>query len=656
MHVAVDAPVYTTLAYLTAKPLPVGTVVKVPLKNRHITGVVLAERYPAPAPNPRFLKPIDHALVPHGALSETLIQWGLRLARYYQHPIGTMLCHMAPSFLTKRKLDPPKPTPQIPRDPQDARDLTPEQDAALIQLRDHLDQFGVWLLEGVTGSGKTEVYAHVIAQALTQGRSAIVLVPEIALVDQMSHMLKQSLGIAPVVLHSRLKPTERRAQWWRAQHPQQCIVGARSALFAPIEDLGVIIVDEEHDENHYHASMPHFSARDAATMLGQQRDCMVLLGSATPSLESMRNVSLKRYQHQQMTSRVHNDVATRMQVITSKAYPNPVSSRCVELLKDRLTRLGGKALVIRNRRGFATCILCPACHTAASCTRCDFSLTWHRSGFARCHLCGHKPDSQMTCHACHQPLSHPDSHEPLMLLGSGTQRVEEQLQDAFEGSIPVIRIDGDQANIQQSLQSLNDADCAIGVGTRLLSHGHDFHDVHTVLAVGCDAAIASAEPRDLERFGQLIEQLAGRAGRRGGDALCVLQTTLPDHPAIQTLVTQRYAGMARWLLDSHKRMHLPPFQHVGLVRAEALSAERAEQFLVEVRQVAEKTKASGVVVYPVVPAAIRRIAQRHRFVLRLTGTDRVGLSSTLFALLRYGLDRRQSVVRWWLEVDPQDLY
>ena len=516
-----------------------------------------------------------------------------------------------------------------------------------------LDAFGAWLLDGVTGSGKTEVYLHLARRVLAQGRSVLLLVPEIALTPQLVSRFK-GLGVPMALLHSARADGEREHDWLRAARGEaRLVVGTRSAVLAPIPELGLVLVDEEHDPSYKQQEGIRYSARDLALVRGRRAGCPVVLGSATPSLESLHNVARGRYRRLVLKERAGGARPPTLHLldVRGQRLTGGLSPRLIEGIEFCLAE-GQQALLFLNRRGYAPVLSCYHCGWLSDCPRCDARQTYHRYWSKLiCHHCGSERPAPATCPACGSTELHP--------LGRGTEQLEQVLKARFP-QYPLVRIDRDTTSRKGSLERLLDqvrrGEPGLLVGTQMLAKGHHFPKVSLVAMVDLDAGLFSADFRAAERMAQLVVQVAGRAGRGEHPGLVLLQTRYPDHPLLQTLVNQGYGAFAQAALAERREAELPPFSHQVLVRASAGRMEAAMIFLRLAQALAQPVTPRPELLGPV-PAPMPRRAGRYRAQLLLQARDR--------RLLHRFLDRwipqvaslpEARRVRWSLEVDPLDLY
>jgi primosomal protein N' (replication factor Y) len=531
--------------------------------------------------------------------------------------------------------------------------LGSEQAVAVAAVAGAFGRFQPFLLDGVTGSGKTEVYLALIAQALAAGRQSLLLVPEIGLAPQTVRRLRERLGVPVEVIHSNLAEGERARAWLRARSGEaRVVLGTRSAVFTPLPQAGLIVVDEEHDGAYKQQEGFRYHARDLALVRGRTLGVPVLLGSATPSLETLANVEAGRYRELHLRARPAAAQPPQVQIIDMRAQrlDHGLSPALVAAVADTVGR-GEQALVFKNRRGYAPVLLCHACGWHAECPRCERPLTLHaRRRVLVCHHCDHHAAAPPACPACGAPDLKPQ--------GQGTERLEEALAAHFP-NVPVLRIDRETTRrrdaFEQLLGGLGDGQPAILVGTQMLAKGHDLPNLTLVAIVGVDEGLLSVDFRAGERLAQLVVQVAGRAGRARKPGRVLLQTHHPDHPLLRGLLAHGYAAAARGLLAERRQAMLPPYSHQALLRVEAHQHAAVDAFLAEAHAALPADPALRVAGPMPAPMPLR--AGRHRGQLLLEADARGPLHAVL-RLWQQALAGLPSArrVRWSLDVDPIDLY
>ena len=532
--------------------------------------------------------------------------------------------------------------------------LNAEQQAAVDTLQT-AHSFAPILLDGVTGSGKTEVYLHAIADCLARGKQALVLVPEIGLTPQTLSRFRERLGVPVHALHSGLNDTER-ARSWAAfiRGEARVAVGTRSAIFTPMPNAGLIIIDEEHDGSYKQQDGMRYHARDFALVRGKALDIPVLLGSATPSLESLHNAHSGRYTHLRLSQRAGDakPPSVRVTDIRKRQVSAGLSADTMAAIASTLQD-GGQVLVFKNRRGYAPVLLCHDCGWSAQCRRCDSPMTVHAGGRRlQCHHCGYRQAVPPACPDCGGLALQPQ--------GIGTERLEETLLERFPES-PVLRVDRSTTQRRDAvaglLEKLGDRP-GILVGTQILAKGHDLPHLTLVVVVGVDEGLFSADFRAGEKLAQQLIQVAGRAGRAQRPGEVRLQTHHPDHPLLNTLIQGGYHAFAENELEQRQAAGFPPFAHLALLRAEAKHVEAAEAFLRIAKSLCSaEMQNTDMEIQGPLPAPMQRRAGMHRMQLLLSSITRRNLHALLDSVLPrlYDLPEARRV-RWSLDVDPLDLY
>jgi primosomal protein N' (replication factor Y) len=527
--------------------------------------------------------------------------------------------------------------------------LTEAQAAAVAAIAATLGRFEVHLLHGVTGSGKTEVYLQVIARALAMGGQALLLVPEINLTPQLEARVSERFGGDRVVsLHSNLSEGDRLERWTRASRGDAAVVlGTRLAVFTPMPHLALVVVDEEHDLSYKQQEGLRYHARDLAVTRASQRAVTIVLGSATPSLETWRHAGEQRY-HLHLLRQRPNAVQPDLRLVDTREGlgADGLSVSLVAAIEQTLGR-GEQALLFLNRRGFAPTLFCHACGWVAPCPRCSARLTVHLSaGRLRCHHCGHEERVVPACPGC--------GNQDLLPMGQGTQRLEVTLSARFPGA-RIARVDRDSTRGKGAFarlrQKVQEREIDLLVGTQMLAKGHDFPRLTLVGVLDADAALFAADFRAEERLFALLLQVAGRAGRGELPGAVLVQTALPGHPLYTALLAQDFEHFAAAQLEQRRALGFPPWTHQAVLRAEAVDRAPVFEFL-EVAAREARPLAGPVTVYDPVPSAMARLAGRWRGQVLLQSAQR----SDLQRLLQHWLPGlRSRRVRWSIDVDPVDV-
>lgn len=672
-RVAVPTPLRRSFDYLLPYDLLIdnpelkpGIRLLVPFGNRELTAVLL-ELDSNSTLDINKLKPVIRILDKEPLIPAHLLDLWLWAAKYYQHPIGDALQTLmpaglrgtAPAQLKHRAMDKNKPKPdhQYPAEQQQL--LNTAQKTACDQITTALGGYKGFLLDGITGSGKTEVYLQAIAQTRAVGKQALVLVPEISLTPQTLARFQQRFDEPIAVLHSGLTPRQRLNAWLSASSGQAgIIIGTRSAVFTPMAAPGLIIVDEEHDSSFKQQDGFRYSARDLAVMRASAEQIPIVLGSATPSLESLQNAMTGRYTRLQLTERAGAANKPAFVLIDTHAQhmEQGFSGKLLEHITKHL-RDGNQVLVFINRRGFAPVLQCGDCGWTAECKFCDARLTIHKSPpHLCCHHCERRHPIFRHCPDCGGKSMHP--------VGVGTERSETFLQQCFP-TTDVIRIDRDVTRKKDELERLLGkvqlGEPCILVGTQMLAKGHHFPKVTLVAVLEADTGLFSADFRGQEFMAQLLTQVAGRAGRAEQPGEVLIQTQHATHQSLQTLINKGYHALAEQLIQERQNTHMPPFTHLACIRAEAINSQAPLDFLMKTRALTEQLcdtlhLQTRIMINGPLPAPMEKRANRFRQQLLVRAHHRQDLQLLLgkLCLQLEGLPSQRHV-RWSIDVDPQDM-
>ncbi|TBW55873.1 primosomal protein N' [Marinobacter halodurans] len=547
-----------------------------------------------------------------------------------------------------RETEAPDRVGTAPADIDTLPELTPAQRQAFEQLPDPGEGFTATLLYGITGSGKTELYLHYIKQALADDQQALVLVPEINLTPQTVRRFTRYFGERIAVWHSALNDGERLQTWLRIRHGEPVIViGTRSAVTLPFARLGTVIVDEEHDTSFKQGEGFRYSGRDLAVYRAHLNQCPVILGSATPSIESWQNATSGKYRLVKLEERAGKarPPAMRLLDIRSRPLEGGLSPRALQAVRERIERRE-QVLVFVNRRGFAPVMMCFDCGHTSECPRCDSRLTYHRRDRAlRCHHCDFQMAVPLTCPNCDS-----EAYKP---IGQGTERTEDVLQSTFPDT-PVIRVDRDstrnRGSIDRILERVNTGEPCILVGTQMLAKGHDFPNVSLVVVVNADGGLFSVDFRAPEQLVQTLLQVSGRAGRGVIPGTVLIQTCHSEHPLLNQLCNGNYPALADHILAEREALSLPPYRAMALLRAEAATMEESLALLDAAKA---QIRDARIETWGPLPAVIARRADRHRAQLVFLCDRRGPLQATLANLCHFlENEKKPATLKWQVDIDP----
>jgi len=659
LRIALPTPLHRLFDYLPPqsldlKELVIGARIRVPFQSRTLIGILIEIAAISSIPEKKLKRALEvldtNTIFPSDIYQ--LAQWA---AEYYHYPVGEVLLGALPSALRKGDVLPPSVThtnTALTSAPgSDAPlPLNAAQQNAIDAIRMALNQFQAFLLYGVTGSGKTEVYLRTIETVLSNGKQVLVLVPEISLTPQTITRFRARFQAPILILHSGISEKERMKAWIAARNGDVSIViGTRSAIFTPFSALGLIIVDEEHDASFKQQDRFRYHARDLAVMRASINHLPIVLGSATPSLESLLNVQRKRYTCLSLPERAGGATLPRYHMLDLRRTSSEtgLSPALINAMRDHLEQ-DNQVMLFLNRRGFAPVLYCCQCAWVAGCKRCDVRMVYHHQPLRlQCHHCDARKAIPEKCEQC--------GAAPLQPIGLGTQRLEQTLEKYFP-DIPILRIDRDTTRrrgaMNEMFEHIHTHSKAILLGTQMLAKGHHFPRVTLVGIVDADSGLFSIDFRAAEQMGQLLLQVAGRAGRAEKPGTVVLQTRHPEHPLLHTLIHDGYSAFSTSLLLERESANLPPFSHLAVFCAEAYDAQVAKQFLETIKQLHTANTHSVMTLGPV-PALIARRKGLHCQRLLLKATQRGALQQCLKNILQKleALPGRLPV-KWTLDIDP----
>ncbi|HLB57472.1 MAG: hypothetical protein A3C55_06795 [Gammaproteobacteria bacterium RIFCSPHIGHO2_02_FULL_42_13] len=660
LSIALNKHVYTAFDYQldSNETILPGMRVTVPFRNKTSVGIILEEKQSTSIALHK-LKKIISIVDSEPLLTPELLTLCLWAADYYHYPIGEVLFHALPIKLrrqptkTRKKKDAAQTQTTLTKKIK----LNATQANAVQAITTAFDHFQCFLLHGVTGSGKTEVYLQTIEQLLKQDKQALILVPEIALTPQMIERFNSRFEQRIATIHSGLNPTERLDAWQKAKSDEaKIIIGTRSAIFTPFKKLGLIIIDEEHDSSFKQQDGFRYSARDLAITRAYFENIPIMLGSATPSLETLKNAKENKYVTLSLPERVGNAIHPSYHLIDTRGQylENGLSRTLIDRISMHLQQ-GNQVLIFLNRRGFSPILQCHACGFIATCERCEASMTFHQTKtktYLQCHHCETKLQIMPQCPHCNATELTP--------IGAGTERLETALQQHFP-AIPIVRIDRDSTERKESLndmlEQIQQGHRQILVGTQILAKGHHFPNVTLVGVINADNGFFSNDFRATEKLGQLLTQVAGRAGRAEKPGEVYIQTHHPEHPLLKTLIETNYNDFAQSLLIERVESNLPPYSYFALVHAKSFDMKKPELFLKKLKQLAmpfvsEQIKIQGPVLSP-----ITKRQGYYRAQLLLQSNHRSALHQTLTKLIeQINQMKSANTVKWALDIDPVEIY
>ena len=536
----------------------------------------------------------------------------------------------------------------------DAISLNDEQQQAVDTVWKDDQKFSPFLLQGITGSGKTEVYIHLAKKVLAENKQVLILIPEIGLTEQFVQRFKQKLSAHIVVLNSSISDKERTQAWLLANEGlAQIVIGTRSAVFTPLPNLGLIIIDEEHDSSYKQQDSLRYHARTFALVRAKKQQIPIVLGSATPSIETLHHSQKQRYQILKLSKRATGANLPKIRLINSNGpkAADALSSELFKAIKAEITA-NNQVLLFINRRGYAPVLMCHQCSWQANCQHCDAKMIVHQHRYQlRCHHCGAVQNLLTQCPSC--------SSADLTTYGAGTQQIEQKLQGYFPEA-RILRIDKDSTQrvgaFEKIVNEIQQGGAKILVGTQMLAKGHDFHDVTLVGVLDADQGLFSADFRATESLAQLITQVTGRAGRGKKPGTVYIQTSQVDHPFWKNMIEHDYDSAAKKLLQERSDLEMPPYGSLCVIRSRAKEQEISMQFLMDVAEILRQTEQQDVLILGPVPAIMEKRAGYFRSQLLLTSKNR----KRLHQLLDHHIDQISALkqirkLKWSIDIDPIDL-
>ena len=677
LRIAISVPLRQLFDYLPpieppALTLEPGMRVLVPFGRRQTVGIIVEVSDHTDHPLEKLKKIVlcldQEPLFPKTILS--LIQWA---SRYYQGALGEVFETAIPKKLrqvpknfspqeirhntekkTPQKSKTKSITPPLSTVSSDLK-LNSAQEKAINSITQHFGQFKTFVLDGVTGSGKTEVYLRVVAKALQAGKQALLLVPEIGLTPQLLSRFQERFSVPIAALNSSLTDKQRALAFENARTGlAPIVIGTRLAAFVPLKNPGVLIIDEEHDASFKQQEGFRYHARDLLILRGSLEHCPVVLGSATASLETLHNIQMGRFYRLSLPHRAGNAIFPTLQILDVR-HKKCIEGLSSELIAAMQKQLAHKAqvLLFLNRRGYAPVLMCFTCDWVATCKNCDAKMTLHqRSETLQCHHCDLTISVYTACPCCKTKNPKP--------VGIGTERLEAALQAHFPTE-SIVRIDRDttrkKGELKKAIDLIHSGEANILIGTQMIAKGHHFPNVTLVGILDIDHALFSTDFRSIEKMGQLITQVAGRSGRAERPGHVILQTCHPEHPLLKQLLEKGYSEFSNSLLTERKMTNLPPYSYQVLIRAEAVLLEKAIAFLSFVKKEALLKSVPTLTIAGPISAPMERRLGKHRAQLLFQSPER----STLQRLLQRLVPKIESnmivnTVKWSLDVDPIDMY
>ncbi len=659
LQVAIPSPLWKTFDYLPLHDQPLalrpGIRLRVPFGRREVIGFLMRTVSQSTIPVER-LKRVLAVLDVEPLIPKLLLQFYQFSSTYYHYPLGATIAVAVPALLRKGRAEIPTLVSALKQvkdsDEKDPRPLlNQDQQYAVDQVTGHFN-FKTFVLWGITGSGKTEVYLRCVEQVMARRQQVLLLIPEIGLTSQILRRFQARFSVPIVIMNSRVSDKKRMQAWLMSKQGEAAIIiGTRSAIFMPFAHLGMIIVDEEHDMSFKQQSGLRYSARDLAVFRGNLDNIPVVLGSATPSLETLYNVERERYQVLNLPTRAGVAALPTIDILDlrEQTLASGMSEALMEAIEAEL-KAGGQVLLFLNRRGYAPTLLCHGCGFILYCDDCDARLILHdHIQRLRCHHCGIQRKIPACCSKC--------GYTTLIPLGVGTEQLEATLMDRFP-DYQVDRIDRDSTHRQNSMdvkiERILSHKTHIVVGTQMIAKGHHFPDLSLVAILDADSGLYGSDFRSIERMGQLLQQVAGRAGRALKPGRVLIQTHYPTHPLWQRLMHAGYAEFAHELLQERKMAGWPPFSHLALIYARSMKQNKSHDFLMQVKDFIVSQNHADVELLGPIPAMLKRKAKYYRDQLLLQASHRDHLHYLLDRLTDFLSTQPSPSIRWGIDVDPQD--
>lgn len=651
--IAVGLPLRQCFTYKSKDIIKKGERVVVPFGNKSIIGIVVKK-----VSKPKSLKGLKEIIEitdDHIAFDKSEFKTILWASDYYHHPIGEVFFSFLPTLLRKKNDKTVKATGEIAKYELNEKDknfkLTKEQSTNLNKLN-KINRFDPSLIYGVTGSGKTEIYLQLAEKLIQKNKSVLVLVPEINLIPQLEKRFKNRFSGDIGVYHSRQTSNQRLKVWLRSKFGEiKIVIGTRSSVLIPLKDLGAIIVDEEHDQSYKQADGFKFSGRDIAIKRSQIEDIPIFLGSATPSLQTLKLVKEKKYKKYDLLRRVDGKKPPKLIPldISESSMLGGIAAQTMDIINSVIKR-GEQVLIFINRRGFAPLYECDNCGWVAKCSSCESNLVFHKS------------KNRLICHRCESVYrvndSCPDcSSNEINILGTGTERVEEILKSTFK-KVPIIRMDYDSTRLKGSIDAIYEeaekSKQAILVGTQMLSKGHDFPKVTLCVILNADGGLLSPDINSVEKISQQLIQVSGRAGRNNNLAKVIIQTRYPNDENLKKIKTGDYQIVAERCLKTNKALDIPPYSNISILRAISPNPQISIKFLDKAHKILKNKKNVDVIgPFPSIPFKVKGNTRNHLVIKSNTKTYLNRVLKFLTKEIENWPETKK--VKWSYDIDPYDM-
>ncbi len=649
ISVALDVPINKLFDYYCDnQKAKVGARVKVPFGRSTRIGIILEIDHIDNKKSEYKLKDIYQLLDTEPILSSEQLKTSKWAALYYQYPIGQVLFSVISPVHRKDKA-----VPKIKKSDDHigapvALKLNEEQLKIANSMYKNINKYQVNYLRGVTGSGKTEVYTNIAAKLLEDNGQILIMVPEINLTPQTVARFEKYLNILPLEYHSNLTPSQKYKVWQACKERSRLIIiGTRSSIFLPFENLKLIVVDEEHDQSYKQNEMFKYNARDISIVRAKNFNCPVILGSATPSFESLHNINIKKYKQYKLLNRYHKSKLPLITIVdTSVDKPDEGISRALkDKMKLELSK-DNKIILFIGRRGFSNTVMCSECKTIVKCTKCDTYMTYHKSiEKLICHQCEHSEKFSFIKPCC--------KNISLVPLGIGTERIENKVKELFPKK-NVLRVDSynisSKKDLSNFIKKANNNEIDIFIGTQMIVKGHDFNNVSLVGIINIDAGLYSTDFRGLEKTGQLITQVSGRAGRQKSQGTVIIQTNNPKHELLLKILKDGYEEFSKIALKQRESVNLPPYSHIGIIKISSTSKYQCKSILMEI---VKFQKNKSIFVYGPSPSEKPKRNNRYFFQIVIGSKSRKLLSEHISRIKLY-LASVDNKIKWYIDIDPTE--